>query len=214
MEQTINKAKFVELYKIAKSNSEFEYFSHTIEYAFIKLGLKYLTLKMYEEALFIAFEMQSSPLLNYIRMIARKQKNVIVESLIDFHKEKQNPGSTTTSLLKSMTQISNFSKKQLKKEDFSNLFKDFDTLLRIDDISDLELNDFNSWEFNLDEYQKALDFEFEGKFEEAMKIYEKNDLNNDVLRVKSIIGELSKELRDGEKHLIMSDLRKIIPNSN
>jgi hypothetical protein len=51
-----------------------------------------------------------------------------------------------------MTQISNFSKKQLKKEDFSNLFKDFDTLLRIDDISDLELNDFNSWEFNLDEY--------------------------------------------------------------
>jgi hypothetical protein len=51
----------------------------------------------------------------------------------------------------------------LKKEDFSNLFKDFDTLLRIDDISDLELNDFNSWEFNLDEYQKALDFEFEGK---------------------------------------------------
>lgn len=107
---------------------------------------------MYEEALFIAFEIQSSPLLNYIRVIARKQKNVIVESLVDFHKEKQNPGSTTTSLLKSMTQISNFSKKQLKKEDFSNLFKDFDTLLRIDDISDLELNDFNSWEFNLDEY--------------------------------------------------------------
>lgn len=59
-----------------------------------------------------------------------------------------------------------------------------------------------------------MDFEFEGKFEEAMAIYEKNDLNNDVLRVKSIIGELGKELRDGEKHFIMSDLRKIIPNSN
>jgi len=43
---------------------------------------------MYEEALFIAFEMQSSPLLNYIRVIAKKQKNVIVESLVDFHKEK------------------------------------------------------------------------------------------------------------------------------
>jgi hypothetical protein len=165
---------------------------------------------MYEEALYLGFAMESSPLINYIRMMARKQKNVIVESLIDFHKEKQNPGSTTTSLLKSMIQISNFSKKQLKKEDFSNLFKDFDTLLRIDDISDLELNDFNSWEFNLDEYQKALDFEFEGKFEEAMQIYEKNDLNNDVLRVKSIIGELNKELRDGEKHFIMSDIRKFV----
>lgn len=87
-EQTINKSKFVELYKIAKNRPEFEYFSHTIEYAFIKLGLKYLTLKMYEEALFIAFEMQSSPLINYIKVMARKQKNVIVESLIDFHKEK------------------------------------------------------------------------------------------------------------------------------
>jgi hypothetical protein len=81
-------------------------------------------------------------------------------------------------------------------------------LLRIDDISDLELNDFNSWEINLDEYQKALDLEFEGRFEEAMKIYEDNGLNNDVFRVKSILSELNKELRDGEKHLIFSDIRK------
>lgn len=87
-EQTINKVKFVELYKLAKNRPEFEYFSHTIEYAFIKLGLKYLTLKMYEEALYVAFEMSSSPLINYIRIIAHKQKNVIVESLVDFHKEK------------------------------------------------------------------------------------------------------------------------------
>lgn len=72
VEQTINKVKFVELYKIAKSRPDFEYFSHTIEYAFIKLGLKYLTLKMYEEALFLAFEMQSSPLVNYIKVMARK----------------------------------------------------------------------------------------------------------------------------------------------
>ncbi len=81
-------------------------------------------------------------------------------------------------------------------------------MLRIDDISDLELNDFNSWEINLDEYQKALDLEFEGRFEEAMKIYEDNGLNNDVFRVKSILSELNKELRDGEKHLIFSDIRK------
>lgn len=52
--------------------------------------------------------------------------------------------------------------------------------------------------------------EFEGKFEEAMKIYEENGLNNDVFRVKSIIGELNKELRDGEKHLIFADLNKFI----
>jgi len=72
--------------------------------------------------------------------------------MIDFHKEKTNPGSSAATLIKSLVQIANFSKKQLKKEDFSNLYKDFDTLLRIDDISDLELSDFNSWEINLDDY--------------------------------------------------------------
>ena len=92
------------------------------------------------------------------------------------------------------------------------MYKDFDTLLRIDDIGDLELNDFNSWEINLEEYQKALDLEFEGRFEEAIKIYEENELNNDVFRVKSILSELNKELRDGEKHLIFSDIRKFMSN--
>jgi len=43
-----------------------------------------------------------------------------------------------------------------------------------------------------------------------MKIYEKNDLNNDVLRVKNIIGELNKELREGEKHLIFADIKRFI----
>lgn len=90
------------------------------------------------------------------------------------------------------------------------MYKDFDTLLKIDDISDLELSDFNSWEINLDEYQKALDFEFEGKFEQAMLMYEKNGLNNDVQRVKSILGELQKELRDGERHLIFEDIKQFI----
>ncbi len=165
---------------------------------------------MYEEALFLAFEMNSAPLLNQIRILAHKQKNLFVESVIDYHKEKESPGSSATTLLKSLVQIANFSKKQLKKEDFSNLYKDFDTLLRIDDISDLELSDFNTWDLNLDAYQQALDLEFEGKFEEAMKIYEENGLNNDVFRVKSIIGELNKELREGERHLIFEDIRKFI----
>lgn len=75
------------------------------------------------------------------------------------------------------------------------------------------MSDFNSWEINLDDYQKALDFEFEGKFEEAMKIYEENGLNNDIFRVKSIMNELSKEIRDGEKHLIFEDIKKFISSN-
>ena len=55
-----------------------------------------------------------------------------------------------------------------------------------------------------------MDLEFEGRFEDAKKIYEENGLNNDVFRVNSILSELNKELRDGEKHLIFSDIRKFI----
>jgi hypothetical protein len=55
-----------------------------------------------------------------------------------------------------MNQVANFTKKTLKKEDFLNLYKDFDTLLKIDDISDLELADFNGWEFDLEAYHEAL----------------------------------------------------------
>ena len=104
-------------------------------------------------------------------MEAKRQRDVIIMNLIDYHMEKINP-SSQQSLVNSMTQLANFSQKQLKKEDFSNLYKDFDTLLKIDDITDLELSDFNSWELNLEEYQNALDLEFKGKFAEAQKIYE------------------------------------------
>ncbi len=64
----------------------------------------------------------------------------------------------------------------MRKEDYLNLYKDFDTLLKIDDISDLELTDFNGWEFNLEAYQIALEYEFQGEFDKALKIYEENKI--------------------------------------
>ena len=75
----------------------------------------------------------------------------MVINLLDYYMEKVSPASQQ-SLVSSMTQLANFSQKQLKKEDFNNLYKDFDTLLKIDDITDLELSDFNSWELNLEDY--------------------------------------------------------------
>lgn len=104
-----------------------------------------------------------------------------------------------------MTQLANFSQKQLKKEDFNNLYKDFDTLLKIDDITDLELSDFNSWELNLEDYQVALDLEFRGKFAEAQKIYAEQGLKNDVLRVKNLQKEFMKELSPGEHYMSLAD---------
>ena len=112
--------------------------------------------------------------------------------------EKENP-NYQTSLVRAMNQIANFSQKQLKKEDYSNLYKDFETLLKIDDITDLELSDFNGWDINLEDYQKALDLEFQGNFMEAEQIYKRSGIKNDVLRVQNLQKELSKELREGEK---------------
>lgn len=75
------------------------------------------------------------------------------------------------SWVKSLAQIANYTKKVLKKEDFLNIYKDFDTLLKIDHITDLELSDFNGWEFNLEAYQQALEMELQGDFDKALEIY-------------------------------------------
>ena len=101
-----------------------------------------------------------------------------------------------------MSQIANFTKKVLKKEDYLNLYKDFDTLLKIDDISDLELTDFNGWEFNLEQYQKALEYELSGEYDKALKIYKENKIQADIERVTALKNEMKKEFRDGEKHLM------------
>ena len=109
-------------------------------------------------------------------MYANKKKDVVSINLLSYYSQKLeedgNQPSRQTSFIKSMTQIANFTKKVLKKEDYLNLYKDFDTLLKIDDISDLELTDFNGWEFNLDKYQKALEFELAGDFDAALEIYQ------------------------------------------
>ena len=113
------------------------------------MGLKYLSLDMVDEALFLAFQSKLPQLLTACRFHSVKKRNVMVQNLIDFHEERTNPGNPS-SLVKAMTQIANFSQKQLRKEDYNNLYKDFETLLKIDDITDLELSDFNGWEINLE----------------------------------------------------------------
>lgn len=136
----------------------------------LKLGMKLLELGLVDDAVQLAIQTQNAQLVYECRLHAKRTSNVMVINLLDYYTEKSNPASQQ-SLVSAMTQLANFSQKQLKKEDFNNLYKDFDTLLKIDDITDLELSDFNSWELNLEDYQVALDLEFRGKFAEAQKIY-------------------------------------------
>lgn len=88
MQQQISSKRLLDLYNLVKKRPEFEYFQHTIDFLFMKLGLRYLSLKLYEDALFLAFSLNSEPLLNYIHIMSHKQRNIIVETLVDHYKEK------------------------------------------------------------------------------------------------------------------------------
>ena len=68
----------MEVLKVSRSRPDYGYFSHTVDYLFNKLGYKYISLKMYEEALYFAFEMESQPLITWARIAAQRQHNVII----------------------------------------------------------------------------------------------------------------------------------------
>lgn len=197
------------LYRRCRDSVEFQYFFHTIEFYFLKLGIKYLTLSLYEPSLKIALETKSHHLINTILVFARAQKNASILGLVNYIKEQWHPGSSNITLVKSMEQIANFSKKQLKKEDLGNIYKDFETLLRIDDINDLELSDFNSWEINLEAYQTALNYELDGKFDEAKQLYKENNLTSDMTRVDNIQKQINKEMAEREKNIFFSELKNL-----
>ena len=73
--------------------------------------------------------------------------------------------------------------------------------MKINDIGDLELTDFNGWEFDLEQYQEALKYELSGEFDKALKKYTDNKIHSDIERVKMLKKEIYKEIRDGEKNL-------------
>ena len=148
----LRKDQWTELLERVRHDPSFSYFVHSIEFCLLKLGLKYLSLDMPDEALHLAFKMENNAaLLAAARQYARKKKNVMLVNLMDYHRQKSQPGAQSP-LVKSMVHLANFSAKQLRKEDYNNLYKDFDTLLKIDDINDLDLSDFNGWDIDLAKY--------------------------------------------------------------
>jgi hypothetical protein len=46
------------------------------------------------------------------------------------------------------------------------------------------------------EYNEALKYEIEGKFEEAKDIYKKNNLNYDYMRVDKLVKEINNQIND------------------
>jgi hypothetical protein len=106
---SIRKDQWTELLERVKHDPNFSYFVHSIEFCLLKLGLKYLSMDLPDEALHLAFKMENNAaLLASARQYAKKKKNVMLINLIDFHKQKSSPGAQS-SLVKSMTHLANFS---------------------------------------------------------------------------------------------------------
>lgn len=147
----VQKEVWMQLFRLAQTQEQFRFYEESLGFCLIRLGMKYLSLNMADEGLYLAFRSKIPQLLTVCKHFAKQKQNMIVENLISLHEEKVNPG-TSSSLIKAMSQIANFSGKQLRKEDYNNLYKDFETLVKIDDITDLELKDFNGWEIDLEQY--------------------------------------------------------------
>ena len=134
----VEKEVWLNLYQMAVTNERFRFYEESLGFCILRLGLKYMTMNMFDEALFLAFRSKIPQLLTACKAYTRIKGDVTVENLISMHEEKTAPG-TSSSILKAMIQIANFSGKQLRKEDYNNLYKDFETLIKIEDITDLEL---------------------------------------------------------------------------
>ena len=201
---------------MCSTTKEYEYFVHTVKFLYIKLALKYLTLDMMDDAIYLAIKTNIPEIVSHCRNFANAKKDVAALSLLEYHDEKTDGDAAhrggparQVNLARALSQVANFTKRVLKKEDYLNLYKDFDTLLKIDDISDLELTDFNGWEFNLEQYQKGLEHELAGEFDEALKIYSANKIHGDIERVKALKAEIYKEIRDGEKNLVVHNVKDV-----
>ena len=74
--------KFLALFEIAQRKPEYEYFFHTVKFLFIKLAMKYLSLNMMEEALFLAFKTKIPEIYNYCMTYANYRKDILSLNLL------------------------------------------------------------------------------------------------------------------------------------
>ena len=58
-DEQVNVDDLLKIYHIAKTHSEFNYFIHTVDYYFLKFGMKLLTLNWYEPVIKLAVELEN-----------------------------------------------------------------------------------------------------------------------------------------------------------
>ena len=73
---------------MCNSTKEYEYFLHTIKFLYIKLALKYLTLDMMEDAIYLGVKTGIQEILAHCQSFANLNKDVAALALLEYHEEK------------------------------------------------------------------------------------------------------------------------------
>jgi hypothetical protein len=88
LKQKISKYKLYSLYRICEQKPEYEYFFHTVKFLYIRLALKYLTLHMIDEALYLGIKTNLPEILSYCVSFANYRKDIVAHALLKMHEGK------------------------------------------------------------------------------------------------------------------------------
>ena len=173
-----------QMYKQIATNPEFEYFLHTVNYYYTRFSLKLCTEECINSAYKLAKLFDSSYLFKYIAYYSRF---LGLETISDMARtEAQKLEGGISNLAMELGRIAEFTHKSMINDDIQNLVNDIHTIMNVESVHELDLDDFNSWEINLEEYERALEYELKGEFEKAEELYERNKLKSDKIRVNAI----------------------------
>lgn len=81
----ISKQKLYSLFVVAQRKQEYEYFFHTVKFLFIKLALKYLSIGMIEDALYLGVKTKLAEIINYVHSVALLKKDIVTLNLLHLH---------------------------------------------------------------------------------------------------------------------------------
>jgi hypothetical protein len=97
LKQKISKYKLYALFFQCSNKMEYEYFFHTVKFLYIKLALKYLSLNMMDEAIYLATKTNIPEIQTYCMMYAKKNRDPVSISLLNQHKRKDDENPETPS---------------------------------------------------------------------------------------------------------------------
>jgi len=153
---------------------------------FSQLGYRLLTDDYYEEAYDIAVQVQSHALMKAIEQYSRWKGRLIMTEKARKEAAKYEEGKRL------IIQDKYKKLENLSKEDTQRVMNEYHSLMNIENINELDLSQFDSWNINFEQYETALDLELKGDYEKAAILYKNNKLEADAKRAETL-NKLSKE---------------------